>query len=96
MSPCFFPIQKLLRRKNDQLREGQATSSDSQQTVRRPTALVSDWPVSVWALTMAQDNQLLTRCSHSQLYLAFLLFVKKLLIPQVCMYCICMYVQILR
>lgn len=48
--------------------------------------------MSVWALTLAQDNQLLTRCSHSLLYLAFPLFVKKLLIPEVCMYCMYMYV----
>lgn len=72
--------------------KGQSTSSDSQQTVRRPTTLVSDWLMSVWALTLAQGNQLLTRCSHSQLYLAFSLFVKKLLIPEVCMYCMNMYV----
>lgn len=61
----------------------------------KPTTLVSAWPMSVWALTLAQDNQLLTRCSHSLLYLAFSFFVKKLLIPEVCMYCmyiyICMY-----
>lgn len=58
----------------------------------KPTTLVSDWPMSVWALTLAQDNQLLTRCSHSLLYLAFSLFVKKLFIPEVCMYCMYMYV----
>lgn len=57
----------------------------------QPT-LVSDWPMSVWALTLAQDNQLLTRCSHSQLYLAYSLFVKKLLIPEVCMCCMYTYV----
>jgi len=50
-------METLLKRKNDQLREGQSTSSDSQQTVRRPTSLVSDCPMAVWALTLAQDNQ---------------------------------------
>lgn len=88
-----FSPKTLVRRKNDQLREGQSTSSDSQQTVRRPTTPVSDRPMAVWALTLAQDNQLLTRCSHSQFYLAFPLFVKKLLIPEVYMYCMYMYVS---
>lgn len=73
------------RRRNDRLRGRQSTSSDSQQTVRRPTALVS-----VRLLTLAQENQLLTPRSHSRLY--FPLFVKKRLIPEVCMCCIRMYV----
>lgn len=35
--------------------KGQSTSSDSQQTVQRPTTLVSDRPMSAVALTLAQD-----------------------------------------
>ncbi|MEQ2226976.1 hypothetical protein ILYODFUR_032913 [Ilyodon furcidens] len=52
-------VQTLLRTTHELLRGEQSTSSDSQQTVQRPTALVSDWSMSEWALTLAQDNQLL-------------------------------------
>lgn len=85
----LFSMQTLLRRKNDQLREGQSTSSHSQQNCANANPLVSVWPVSSGS-DLAQDNQLLTRCSHPHLDLAYSLFVKKRLIPEVCTICSCM------
>lgn len=61
----------------------------------KPPTLVSARPTSAWALAPAQDNQLLTRCSHSLLYLASppSLLRNDSSLKYVCTVCICMYVQ---
>lgn len=85
---CFHPGTE----KKDWPAEGKTISLIWQPANCAKATLVSAWPMSVWALTLAQENQLLTRCSHSQLYLPSPLLVK-LFIPEICMYYMYMYVQ---